>query len=352
MIDHPAHIAKTLGMELRAMRRGLGIYDGRLPARMGGTAKRVFAVAPADPITTVRWKVIAGLERAMTRLPAHERDVLAVAFNYNARKVAYRHRLEGYGETCGVGERTARRWADRSTAVLAQALLDTGAPPLRGAWWTEHLAMTMVLDRPRVELLEVRRVVAAEDVSEVPVSFHVTGLSASQLVEHASFEVFYGGSLRIVGPESSARLGLTMKLPRTLHAGDAHEYAVLIRLPAEHAPAPHFVCVPRHPCVKAELRVRFPHHAVPDGLTRVADVHEQDVDDPVVAGTAVEVNAASEVHVDFAYPVPGLASGLRWTAPAHGEYGVALSSTSTLPGLVTVNRDSVTRYSVDPLRAT
>ncbi|MCE6998413.1 hypothetical protein LZG04_26960 [Saccharothrix sp. S26] len=352
MTVRSAHIAKTLDMELRAMRRGLGIYDPRLSARMGSMAKRVFAVAPADSITTVRWKVIGGFEKAMIRLPAHERDVLAAAFNYNARNVAYRHRVESYGETCGVGERTARRWADRSTAVLAQALLDTGTPAVRGGWWTDHLAMTMVLDRPRVELLEVRRVVATDDVSELHLPFHVTGLSADQLVQHASFEVFYGGSLRILGPESSARMGLTMKLPRTLHAGEEHEYAMLVRLPAGHAPAPHFVCVPRHPCTKAELRVRFPHDAVPYGLTRVADVHQQDVDDPVVAGTAVEVNAASEVHVEFVHPVPGLASGLRWDAPAHGEYGVALSSTSTPAGLVTVNRDSVTRYSVDPLRAT
>ncbi|TQM85280.1 hypothetical protein FHX81_7759 [Saccharothrix saharensis] len=352
MIDHSVLITRMLAIELRAMRRGLGIHDARLPARMGSTAKRVFAVTDADSTTTVRWKVTGALEKALVRLLTHERGILTAAFNLSAENVLYRHRVEQYGKESGVGERTARRWADRSTEILAQVLLDTGVPGVRSTLWTDHLAMTLALDRSRAELLEVRRIVTAEDVSEIPLSLHVAGLSSGDLARHASFEVFHGGSLRIVGPESSSRLGLALKLPRILHAGEAHEYAMLVRLPARYAPAAHFVYVPPHTCTRVEIRVRFPHDAVPRGLTSIIDVHHQDVDDPAAGGVAVDMNDASEVHVEFAHPTPGLASGIRWQVPVHGEYGVALSSTSTSPGLVTVNRDAVTRYTVDPLRAT
>ena len=78
----------TLSTELRAMRRGQGIYDILLPARLGSIARTVFRVTPADSITTVRRKVIGGLEKAMTSLTPHERAVLSATFNMAAAIIA------------------------------------------------------------------------------------------------------------------------------------------------------------------------------------------------------------------------------------------------------------------------
>ncbi|MEU5696222.1 hypothetical protein [Actinosynnema sp. NPDC020468] len=314
-VTHPVpadHPAGHLDVELRALRRGLGLYDARLPQRVGGLARRVFEVAPSDVVTTVRAKVIDALDRAMVRFPSYQRAVLGAAFNLGAVDATYRRRMEEFAAVRGVVERTARRWADRGVAALAGALHDPTAPRPRAAWWTDHLSRTLVLDRPRAQLLEARRIVAVAEVSELRLSLAVPGCSAADLAERAAFQVFHGGALRIGAPESSTRLGLVLTLPRTLRAGEFHEYALLVRLPAHHVPASYFVHVPRHPCAALDLRVRFPPGAAPGGVTVLADVLHHEVEDPLVVGPGADVDSVGDLRVGFDHPTPGFASGVRW----------------------------------------
>ncbi|MEU5696786.1 hypothetical protein [Actinosynnema sp. NPDC020468] len=305
--------AAELAAELRVLRRGLGVHEPRMPERLGPAARSAFGVTTADSPSTARGRVTAAFDAALVRLPERVRAVLTAAFNLEGVAEGYQQRIRVLGEAEGVVDRTVRRWVDDGVDEVARVLTTEQGAGTGPGWWTDHLAAALVLDRPRVELLEVRRVVAAVDgVAELDFAVHVTDLDAAALGERGEFEVFYGGSVRVREVESTSRLGLALTLPTALRKGEFHEFALLARLPEGHDLSPHLVFVPRHRCARLDLRVRFRADRRPVLVTRLADVYQSDVEDPVVRSDEVEVDPAGEVHVAFTNPSQGLASGLRW----------------------------------------
>jgi hypothetical protein len=204
--------------------------------------------------------------------------------------------------------RTVRRRVDEAINQLAE-MATCGS---RGrvadpadCWHTTELRVAVALDRAEPEVLEQRRIVADQD------GIRELDLAVSLPVTRRDLEVtvFYGGTLRDRGRESSDRLGFTLVLPTPLARGESHDFAMRFRLPAVR---PHMVCVPRHPCDLFDLRVRFGRKQIPPRVWTLQGTFQRDVTDPTCRGIQYQVDETGELHMRFRHLSPGLAYGARW----------------------------------------
>lgn len=306
---------RALVDELKKLRQGPAIVDGAGKDRLSAVSRAAFGVHDSDDDAAVRVKLFNRMSSATENLATEERLAVVAAFgltpHYRGR--FYKDRVEVFAAERDVNPRTVRRWIDRGLESLARLLLaaPTSRPDRGTGWWTDKLALSLALDDPGAEALEVRTIVAARDgLTELDLAVTVTDAAQDVVRDQVSFRVLYGGTLRVGPMESSDRVGIALALPRPLQQGETHEFALLTRLPPGYAMRRHYVCVPRYPCARLDLRVRFADR--PQWIGKLVDVYQRDIDDSAVAGESVEIDAAGEVHIAFTDLTPDRATGLRW----------------------------------------
>lgn len=301
-----------LVQELKSLRKGRGLLAGRIQDRVGPTLRSACAVTDGDGLVAVRQKVTSRLAELAEQLPADLRlaALAAFAIGSDARQPLYQDRIRWAADRVDRDPRTVRRRVDEAIDLLAE--LATGSPrdPVSGAaghWHTRELRVAVVLDQPRPEILEQRRIVADQD------GLRSVDLAVSLPTGRRGLDVtvFQGGTLVDRGMEASDRWGFSLALPKPLARGEVHDLAVLFRLPSESVPAPHMVCVPRHPCDLFDLRVHFGPDRPPEVRT-LDGAFQRDVSDPGFVGRPHPIGPAGELHVRFQHLTPGLAYGARW----------------------------------------
>jgi hypothetical protein len=305
----------TIVAELKILRQGQARVDGTGKERLSSVLRATFGIRDTDNAAAVRAKVFSRLRAASEVLPDADRTAIAVAFgltpSYRGRY--YKDRVDAFASAQNVNPRTVRRWIDRGLPSFARALLSAREPNRVVTWWTDRLQLNLALDGPCAEALEVRSVVAARDgLTELDLAITVTDANPALVLEKVEFRVLYGGRLRVGPMESSDRVGLVLALPKPLQEGETHEYALQIRLPAEHPLRRHYVSVPRYPCANLDVRVRFPSDAPPLWVGKLVDVYQRDIDDDAVVAEQVHLDGAGEVHAEFTDLTPDRATGVRW----------------------------------------
>ncbi len=302
--------------ELKRLRQGPAIGDGPVKDRVSAVARAAFGISDLDDDAVVRAKMLGRMRTAAESLPDDEAAAISAAFGLVAgyRGRYYKNRIETFAVQRNVNPRTARRWVDRGLEPLARSLLAARAGVDRGTgWWTERLQLSLALDEPYAEALEVRSIVAASDgLTELDLAVTFTDADPTVVLGGVAFRLFYGGTLRVGPMQSSDRIGLVLALPRPLRQGEAHEFALRTRLPAEFAMRRHYVCVPRYPCRRVDLRVRFPADNRPTWIGELRDVYQRDIDDTAVGSEQVAIDDAGEVHLSFTDLTPERATGVRW----------------------------------------
>lgn len=298
--------------ELKSLRKGRGLLAVRLDERVGPALRAACDIADGDGLAVLRQKVAGRLVELAGQLPEDLRLAMLAAFavTADARLPLYQDRVHWAATRVDRDARTVRRRVDEAIDLVA----DLAAVPTRlpagptSTWHTTELRASLMLDRPRPEVLEQRRVVADHDgVRELDLAVSLpTGR------RDLDVDVFYGGSLRDRGMEATDRVGFKLVLPKALACGEAHEFAMRFRLPSPETMRPYFVCVPRRPCDLFDLRVRFGRHRVPHRVRVLNGVFQRDVTDPAHECPRQQVDEAGEVHLRFHRLAPGLAFGARW----------------------------------------
>jgi hypothetical protein len=299
--------------ELKSLRKGRGLFAGRIEERIGPALRAVCRVSDGDGPVAVRDKVAARLTELAGQLPEDLREVTLAAFAVtpdDARLPLYQDRVNWAAVRVDRDPRTVRRRVDEAIVQLAE--LATGAPRGRrdepaSGWHTAELRVVLTLDQAQPEVLVERRIVIAEDGLR-ELDLEVT-LPAAQRDLDAC--VFYGGRLVDRGTSAGARFGLA--LPGPMSRGESHDLAVRFRLPAPHAMRPCLVRVPRRRCELFDLRVRFGPD--PPRVWTLNGASRRDVSDPRFHGHRHQVDRAGEIHLRFYQLAPGLAYGARWEAP-------------------------------------
>ncbi|WP_328448586.1 MULTISPECIES: hypothetical protein [unclassified Amycolatopsis] len=297
--------------ELKVLRKGRGL-QGRIEERVGPVLRSACDVTADDGLVVIRTKVAARLSELAEHLPEDLRlaALAAFAISAEARQPLYQDRVKWAATRVDRDPRTVRRRVDEAIDLLAE--LATGgrrgpAPSEKSRWHTAELRVAMVLDQPRPEILEQRRIVA--DQSGLRSLDLAVSLPAGR--EDLSVTVLYGGTLVDRGMEASDRWGYGLELPKPLSRGESWEVAALFRLPSAAALQPWMVCVPRHVCDSFDLRVRFGLEH-PREVRALDGAFQRDVADPACGGRRLAVDSAGEVHLRFRGLTPGLAYGARW----------------------------------------
>ena len=263
--------------ELKALRKGRGLFACNVADRVGHTLRELCGVTGEDGAGEIRYRVGHRVTRLATDLPDDLRTAVLAAFGIlpAARHPLYQDRVAWLAERIDREPRTARRRIDEGIHQLAQL----ACTPLRvgaNGWHTAETRVLAMLDRTAPEVLEHHRVVAAQDVTEL------------ELPVPAASEVAYGGTLR----------SGVLTLPAPVRAGEVHEFALRTRLPILPRQLVH---VPGRRCDFLELRVRFDRARLPRRVSRLPG-----------NAAPVPVDGAGEIRLTFADLTRGFTYGARW----------------------------------------
>jgi hypothetical protein len=311
MVASTAEIAA----ELKTLRKGRGVDVPQIGERAGPALREVCGVNPDDTPGEIRRKLVAGLEQFAAQLPADLRLAVlaALAISQDARLPFYQDRIRWVAQQLERDERTARRRVDTGIMRLAEFAAATNGEPKRPeteqaapGWRVEELRSIVLPHTSPPEVIETRRIIVeAESLDELDLAITVP---AEEFVDDSKIEVLQGGTLISTESQTSDRVGLRLRLPRTLKRNDIFQFTLRHRVLLR----PHYVWVSKLACERFDLRVRFHVERLPQQVRKVEAAFQRDVDDPVFSGVALEVDAAGDLHVEFWRLTPGLAYGVRW----------------------------------------
>lgn len=303
--------------ELKSLRKGRGVFAGRIGERVGPALREACGISAGDGPVAIRRKVTARLVELAGQLPDDLRLVARAAFALEdeARLPLYQERVHWAAVRLDRDPRTVRRRVDEAIHQLAELAADAPGGGA-GEWHTAELRVAVALDRARPEVLEQRRIVADRD------GLRELDLAAPLPVGHdrdVDLDVYYGGTLVDRGGD---RPDFGLVLPTPVSRGESHDFAVRFRLPTAHEMRPYLVCVPRHPCELFDLRVRFGPDRAPRRVWTLHGTSGREGADQVRHGHRHPVDPAGEIHLRFRRLTPGLAYGARWE-PDDGHRGEA-----------------------------
>jgi hypothetical protein len=274
--------------DLKALRKGRGLYVNNVGERVGHTLRDLCGVTEQDGPGEIRVRVAQRLEHLAVDLPDDLRIAVLAAFGMipAARHPLYQERVTWIAERIGRDPRTARRRIDDAIHQLAQLAFTPlrlrGAAEPAAGWHTATTRVFVTLEGSITEALEHHRIVAAHDnLREIELAT-VFGQPA----------VLSGGTLR----------GGMLVLPTPLPAGETHDFWMRSRNPVRPR---QFTYVPRRRCDYLELRVHFDCDSLPHGVSRLQGRPPRD-------RGRVSLNRAGEVSLLFRDAVRGMAYGARW----------------------------------------
>jgi len=330
-------IVAELVEEMKALRRGRGILEGRIDDRIGRTLRAACGVPDGSSPTDIRRIVSSRLTELADQLPDDLRNAVLAAFALlpDTRQRFYQERVRWVAGRLERDERTAQRRINEGFTHLAElAVANIGTmgaidDPTTGdhgpAWYTEKLRVSLVLDQPNPEAFEWRRIVSNRDgVDEIDLALTLTAppTVGGENGDPARLNIgmLYGGTLVPREMAAARRFSFSVVLARPLDRGERCEFAIRFQVPEGQSMQPHYVCLPRELCKLFDLRVRFDRNRLPLAVWQLNKTFQSDIDDPRGQGTRLPLDAAGELHLRFDDLTPGFAYGARWdVAPPAGS---------------------------------
>src|SRR5829696_2940044 len=257
--------SQSLLAELKAIRRGLGLYQPDLAARLGPGLREACGVADQDPAETVRRKVVTRLRDAAAMLPGDlsVSALAALGLHPEVRDLArLQDRVGWLAARLRRDVRTARRRMDEACGMLAEIAAAGEAGRRTGGWNLVTAQAMLVLDAGAPYAVERRVVVAEHDgIDQLVLRRSVPPDAAGPADVQA--QVLFGGLLGTKEWDTATRFRLVLHLPVPLRAGDRHEYCILWRNPPDRRMRPYYVFTPAIRCEHFDLHVRFDLHRPP-----------------------------------------------------------------------------------------
>ena len=198
----------------------------------------------------------------------------------------------------------------------APPLVLPAAPPVDDAddWIVESFTALLRLDTEPIEALEQRVIVAVADgLGELSTSISVPRHPTDSDQAHGlESELLHGGSLELREQPYESYFKNVIVLPHPLRAGERHEYALRLRIPAGQPMATHYVYVPFRRSDQFELRVRFNPQRLPKAVWLLNGAPTAVIYDRAPISETLVPDRFGEVHVSFRALRLGLGYGLCW----------------------------------------
>ena len=225
MTSAPA-TSESLLAELKAIRRGLGLYQPDLAARLGPGLREACGVADQDPAETVRRKAVTRLRDAAAMLPGDlsVSALAALGLHPEVRDLArLQDRVGWLAARLRRDVRTARRRMDEACGMLAEMAAAAEAGRRTGGWHLATAQAMVVLDAGAPYAVERRVVVAEHDGIDQLVLLRSVPPDAAGQPDAAGpadvqAQVLFGGLLGTRQWDTATRFRLVLHLPVPLRA--------------------------------------------------------------------------------------------------------------------------------------
>lgn len=311
---------KVLIEELQQLRRGYGLHALDVLSRIGPVLNRVCDLGSISTPGGQRERLIELIGAQVSALPQDLKLAVQAAFALHPADQSrfLRERMEWLGSRIERDPRTAMRRVEAGLALLAEQMLRSVGPVQEdvyapGGWFVESFRATLMMHVDPVELIETRRVISTVDgLDRITIAWSIPAAPAGSR-SGLRVDLLYGGELERDDETSTDRFwSCTVKIPRPLRSGEAHEFQVRVVLMPRNELEPYFVLTPFRRCDEFLLRAKFdPADGRPvvwalDG-TPFQLVHENH---PV--GDQLPVDSVGEVVRRFQDLRAGLSYGMRW----------------------------------------
>lgn len=304
--------------ELRVLRKGRGVHQKKLDAKLGPRLKDVLGGDGGQGSSGLRDTLIRELTACATTLPDDLAEIYLAAFAITDPAPFLNERLSNLTGLHDRSSRTLVRRLANADELIAEGLahrqhLRRGEASLLARGWTfTEFEGWVRLDLAQPEFRSRRRIrVVADELHEIKDLFMLPpGAGLADPV----IEVPVGGTLTRTQRVSDSIWELGITPPRPLRRDDEHELEVIVRVAGPHGVLPYAVLSAVRPCRHFRIRVDVGDSGATD-FFELSGIPAVALSDPFSGGVPVPIEHG-RVEREFLDPTPGLAYGLRWRLPA------------------------------------
>ncbi len=311
--------------ELVQLRRGLGLHAPDVLRRVGPQLRFACGIGSDSETGEARQRLTRRVTSALTVLSPELRLAVQAAYGLPPASQSrfLRARMEWLGHKLERDPRTATRRVEAGLRLLAETLVaEGGAEPANGGnqyapdgWYIESLSSTLLLAADPVQLVETRRIVATRSgLDRFSVSWSVP-TTAEPIDARAELhvELLFGGELvRDDALSTPSYWSGWIRLPRSLAAGEQHEYQATVTGAGRRQLRSYYVLSPHRRCDEFELRAKFDPGVPPRRVWQLDGVPFRVIDEARPRGQEVAPDAVGEVVSRFRHLRQGLSYGLQW----------------------------------------
>ncbi|MBM7773250.1 hypothetical protein JOD54_003454 [Actinokineospora baliensis] len=314
--------AEALVTDLKPLRQRRGLGSPHVARQITDRVRQVFGLHGDDA------RVVAVLAEQLRELAEplphdlRQAVLIAYALTPHSRLPTLTDRIDLIAGELDRDSRTVIRRIDDGLLLIAQGALARHErlpePPPADVqpWRTTTLSSTVVLDQATPQVYERWRIlVTGQPLSAIDLEFSVpVGTDDSGLSpDNPHLDVLYGGTLTTHLRHSRSRLGYGLVLPRELAPGAEHEYHLRYTFADRATMSSFYLCTPRFPCSRFDLRVRFGPANTPAKAWRIDGVLPTEVDDHTAPREPLDLDPVGEAHLSFTNLKPHLSFGAAWT---------------------------------------
>jgi len=325
---------KVLIEELQQLRRGYGLHAPEVLSRVGPVLTRVCNLNSISTTGGRRERLIERIGGLVSALPRELRLAVQAAFALPPADQSrfLRERMEWLGEQLERDPRTAMRRVQTGLALLAEQMLRIAAPSggdgyAPGGWFVETFRATLMMHVDPVELIETRKVISTVDgLDRITIAWSIPA-EPSGARSGLRVDLLYGGELeRDEEISTECFWSCTLKMPRPLRSGEAHEFQVRVVSLPRNKFEPYFVLTPFRRCDEFVLRAKFDVAGCRPVVWVLDGTPFQLVQENHPIGDQLSLDSVGEVVRKFQDLRTGLSYGLRWRFAAPPIVGLDLSA--------------------------
>lgn len=305
--------------ELASLHRGRGIRRPRIAQTVGPHLREALGLTPERPDAQATRLLYGGLQDASKSLPSDLMTVFRLAAAISSDEPTLTRRLAQAVGHLDRGERTVQRRLHAANALVASVLAERiqrdradGDHLAPGGWHVESMSSTLDLGAPRPEFTGRRTIVAGHRLSLLTDAFSIPWNGVGADPEPVELDAVEGCSVASFERRSASSWRYQLRLPRTLGAGERHQYTIVVRVPSRDFIKPYSVMVPLRHCRHFDTTVRFDPARPAGAVWRIDGLPVAALDD-VDSGIEISQHeSATTIRASFSELTSGLAYGLRW----------------------------------------
>ena len=317
----PERSAPSLLSELRALCRGRGVQTPGLDRQVGPALREACGIAESDGADGVREKIRAWVSALVDGFPDDLRLAVTtpLALHDEAQHPFLSHRIQWLADKTCRDSRTTRRRIDEGLARLVEAAALERLPrtprPLAvdDGWHTSEFEALLRLDGASPTCTERRTIRADRDgVDRITWSMTLPAASPDGGLGNLDVRILQGVELISSERRSPRRFVQHLRLPRTLTAGETHQFSLEVGIPSGQPMRPTYTFWPERACERFRLAIRFSRAEPPASVWRTDGAYPGDTDDMVENEDLLAVNGIGEVEVSFENLEEHRGYGVQW----------------------------------------